>query len=325
MPPCHRQRAALVHRLQPGKLALHARLHPPCAQSAHPPPPRPPREPHSASFRRPPRPRSPSVPASGRSTRSPFAPRAPAPRMAFAPFSKSTPACAARPCHVDSPVARPFARRLAGQPLRRLQHITPRRTRAASRSVIGRETGLPTSSSLFSSSTISFPSKPASVNISSAVSAMATPAFMSSVPGPQQPPAAQPAGHRLQRSQRPNRIQMAEQKHPPRRASLRDFGPNRASSTSPNCALPVQLYPSAQRLGIEPQPAQRRRPLRLSHLKATPPPPVACVRSSSACSLRRAPASRARMGTAESGLDASGISLPTFLVSNPTGKGEDRV
>ena len=52
-------------------------------------------------------------------------------------------------------------------------------------SVMGRETGLPISSSLLSSSTISRRSRSASMSSSIAVKAMATPAFMSSVPGPQ--------------------------------------------------------------------------------------------------------------------------------------------
>ncbi len=104
---------------------------------------------------------------------------------------------------------------------------------AASRSVIGRDTGLPISSSLFSSSTISRSSSPASVSISIAVRAIATPPSYPACPGPTAVPRASgracvfsvPNGHTVSRCPSSSTRSL-------RRAF--DFGPNRASSTSPN-------------------------------------------------------------------------------------------
>ena len=138
---------------------------------------------------------------------------------------------------------------------------------------------------------------------------MATPAFMSSVPGPQQPAIAQPARHRLQRSHRPHGIQMAEQQDPRCGLPARGFRSESRLQHIAELALPVQFHASAQRPAHAPQPAPRNHPLRPSHRMGDSAPTSCCVRSRSAGCLRRAPASRARMGTGKSQVESASMSL----------------
>ncbi len=108
--------------------------------------------------------------------------------------------------------------------------------------MIGREAGLPTSSSPLSSNMISRRSRLASASISRAVSAMATPAFMSSVPGPQSRPPLRRHGmvFKVPNGQTVSRW-------PRRRMGLAvsrvgvERGPKRASSALPWCCCRCNL------------------------------------------------------------------------------------
>src|ERR1035437_3671448 len=164
---------------------------------------------------------------------------------------------------------------------------------------MGRDTGLPTSSSLFSSRTISRSSEPASASISMAVKAMATPAFMSSVPGPHRRPWATrqgmvlsvPSGHTVSMCPRSS----ARFTHPYLRR-----GPNRASITSPKarCRWVLTRPPSARACAATSAPQASTAALSSEGDSART---SVWIISSSADSLRRAPASRARIGTQASG------------------------
>ena len=112
------------------------------------------------------------------------------------------------------------------------------------------------------------------MSISMAVKAMATPAFISSVPGPHKPALANPAGHGLQRAQRPNGVQMAQQQDWPRGACFglraRSAPQAHRQSCAGDAASPGRPAPWPAR-----RPALRRHPRRPCRRRATPPAPVA--------------------------------------------------
>ena len=77
---------------------------------------------------------------------------------------------------------------------------------------------------------------------------MATPAFMSSVPGPHRRPSLTRQGMRLERAQRPDRIEMARAAE--RAPAVFDVWPEARFQHIAKRPLPVQLDPASQRFGM---------------------------------------------------------------------------
>ena len=77
-----------------------------------------------------------------------------------------------------------------------------------------------------------------------AVRAMATPAFMSSVPGPQRRPSIDPARHGLESAEGPDGVEMAEEKDAV--FGVGRFGSEAGFEDIAKVALPVKLDAAAQ-------------------------------------------------------------------------------